>query len=201
VRVKGNRMKTLTSKLFVVVAAGILAVSATSVFGQVGQIITLDEKGNGFITASQPFAYTNAVEPISGIATLRYDLPFKGTAGDVLLQESASGPLSDILRFDGVAHVYFFSDGSDGIESLADVALLPSPITPNRSFLEEGMEGGLQYIYYTPVAGEPGFKDVAPGTTYYIISDIPEPSVTMMLGCMGGGLLLLQTMRRQAKRN
>jgi hypothetical protein len=198
---KGNRMKSLTSKFLVVIAAGVFAVSATSVFGQVGQLINLDEMGNGFITPDQPFAHANVQEPLSAIATLRYDLPFVGIAGDVLLQESPGGPISDILRFDGASHVYFFSDGSDGIDSLADVAQLPNPITPNRTFLEQGQEGGLQYVFYTPLsASDPGFKSAAPGTTYYVISDVPEPSVTMMLGCMGGGLLLLQTMRRQAKR-
>ena len=199
VRVKGNGMKSLTSKLLVVVAAGMMSVSATSVFGQ-GQIINLDEMGNGYITPVLPFPYTISEEPLSHIATLRYDLPFAGVAGDVLLQESVGGPLSDIVRFDGQFHVYFFSDGSEGITSLADVPVLPSPITPNLTFLEQGQEGGLQYIYYTPAAGEPGYKNLAPGTTYYIVSDIPEPSATMMLGCMGGGLLLLLALRRQAKR-
>lgn len=195
-------MKSLTSKLLVVVASVVFAVSATSVFGQLGQLITLDEQGHGYITPSQQFTWTIAPEPISGIATLQYTLPFAGTAGDVLLQEFAGGPLSDIVRFDGQFHAYFFSDSSDGFDSLADVTQLPSPITPQKGpFLEQGQEGGFQDFLYTPNPGDPGFKPDAPGSTYDIISDIPEPNATLMLGCMGGGLLLLQALRRQAKRN
>ena len=78
------------------------------------------------------------------------------------------------------------------------MGLLPNPITPNLTFLEQGQEGGFQYILYTPEVGDPGFT---PATTYYLVSEVPEPSVTMMLGCMGGGLLLLQTLRRRTKRN
>ncbi len=192
-------MKTLKSGFWVVAAAGIISVSAISVFGQ-GQIINLDEMGHGYITPSLPFTYSIVMEPISGITTLRYDLPFAGTAGDVLLQETVGGPLSDVLRFDGAFHAYFFSDGSDGIDSLADVALLPAPITPNLTFLEQGPEGGLQYVLYTPNVGDPGYKAASPGTTYYIVSDIPEPTATVLLGCLGGGLLLIQTLRRPAKR-
>ncbi len=199
IKMRAKLMKSLTSKLLVVIAAGVFAGSATSVFSQVNQVVTLDELGHGYLTPSLLFPYTTATEPLSQIATLRYDLPFAGTPGDVLLQESPGGPISDILRFDGNSHVYFFSDGSDGIDSLADVSLLPSPITPNLSFVEQGSEGGFQNYIYTPGGvGDPGFN---PFTSYNLISEVPEPSPTLLLGCMGGGLLLLQTLRRQAKRD
>jgi len=191
-------MKSVKTRLFGVVAAGVLVVSTTSLFGQVNQLVTLDEMGNGYITPQLPFAWAIELEPNSGLSTLRYDLPFAGVAGDVLLQELAGGPLSDILRFDGQYHVYFFSDSSDGPpDSPADVPTLPEPIAPSVSLLEQGPEGGLQYVYYTPAAGGPGYT---PLTSYYIISDVPEPTVTMMLGCMGGGLLLLRALRGKGKR-
>jgi len=192
-------MKAAKNNLKVKIFVGVIAASAMSALGQIGQVINLDEWGHGYITSSQPFPTNMAVEPISGIATLQYTLPFAGTAGDVVLQETVGGPISDVLRFDGQSHVYFFSDSSDGFDAPADVAQMPSLLlTPNVTFLEQGQEGGLQYIMYTPNLGDPGFKAAAPGTSYYIISDVPEPSVTMLLGCLGGGLLFLKTLRRHA---
>ena len=195
---KGNRMNVVKNSLRMAACVGILAASAFSVFGQVGQIITLDEMGGGFITPQQPFTFTvGAVEPNSGLATLRYDLPFAGVAGDVVLQESVGGPYSDVLRFDGQFHVYFFSDKGDGSDSYADQSgLPPNLITPNVGpFLEQGVEGGLQYLYYMPNAGDPGFKAAAPGTIYYIISDVPEPGTVTLAGL--GALLLAMRFRRQ----
>ena len=193
-------MNAVKRNLRVAVFMGVVAASATAALGQVGQMITLDESGNGYITPSQPFAFTSATEPISGITTLRYTLPFAGNAGDVVLLETPAGAISDVLRFDGQSHVYFFSDNSDGVDSLADVGLPSTLITPNVTLLEQGPEGGFQYVLYTPGASDPGFKAASPGTTYEIISDVPEPSVTMMLGCLGGGLLLVRSWRHQAKR-
>ena len=187
-------MKTIKKTFGIAACIGILAASATSVFA-FGVILTIDESGNAYLTPSQLFPYTMGTDPISGMNTLEYTLPFAGVAGDVLLQEPGGSQTSDVLRFDGNFHVYFFSELEAGQAQLADVGLPAAFITPNVTVAESGTEGAFTYANYTPSATGPGAN---PGTTYYIISEVPEPSV-MLLGGLGGGLLLLLNLRRRAK--
>ena len=187
-------MKTMKKTLVIAACIGTLAVSATSVFGQIGQIININESGSAYITSSQMFPYTIGTDTFSGLSTLEYTLPFAGVAGDVLLTEPGGSQLSDVLRFDGNSHVFFFSEVGGG--QLADVGL-PTTFQPNNvTVAESGTEEVSTYAYYTPTASEPGYKAAAPGTTYYIVSDVPEPSV-MLLGSLGGGLVLFLNMRRK----
>jgi PEP-CTERM motif len=193
-------MKTFKTLFGIAAGFGILAVSSTSVFG-LNAIITMDENGNAYLTPSQLFPYTIGTDPNSGIATLEYTLPFAGVAGDVLLQEVAGGPLSDVLRFDGNSHVYFFSDNADGVDSLADVGL-PTVFSANAAgpFLETGTEGGFQNYMYTPSATGPGAVGNGTVYTFNIISDVPEPG-SMLLAGLGGGLMLLLNLKRRIARN
>lgn len=182
---------------------GLLAASAPSVFGvAVTPIYTLDERGAGTLTVlsnTTTLSFTVAPEPISGISTLVYTLPSVTAPGDILLQEVPGGPPSDILRFDGQGRVFFFSDGIDGIDGLADVLQLPAPIAPNLMFMEVGPEGGLNgYWGYTPVAGQPGFDPTKPGAVFNFISDVPEPTATALAGL--GGLLMVLRLRHKARR-
>src|SRR5262245_49359393 len=102
-------MKSIYTSIKVLATIGIASlVTSTSVRGQ---LVTVDEFGKGnFNGTGLPSAI--AVEPISGIATLMYTLPFVGTPGDVVLLEPGTGPqqTSDILRFDGQGNLYFFSE-------------------------------------------------------------------------------------------
>jgi hypothetical protein len=100
----------MSRRLIVLIASvlALTAVSATSVFAT--SIISLDELGNLKVdgVASQG---TIGRDPISNIYTLSYTLPFAGNPGDVVLAETpASGVASDILRFPGNGHAYYFSD-------------------------------------------------------------------------------------------
>jgi len=168
----------------------VLAALTNSAFGQL-QVITLDENGLGYITPSLPFQYNVAPEPVSGLTTLVYTLPFAGVAGDVLVDESSGSQLSDVLRFDGLGHLYVFSDNGDGVDSLADLSGLPPVILPNPAgpLVESGVEGGFQDVYYIPTANQPGYKAAGP-VAYHFISDVPEPgSLAMIL--LGGGSLLV----------
>ena len=167
----------------------ILATLTNSAFGQ-AQIINLDENGVGYITPSQLFPYTVAPEPVSGLTTLVYTLPFAGVAGDVLVDESSGNQLSDVLRFDGLGHVYVFSDNSDGVDSLADTSGLPPVILPNPAgpLVESGVEGGYQDVDYIPTPTEPGYKAAGP-VVYHFISDVPEPG-SLALILLGGGSFL-----------
>ena len=171
---------------------------STTVFGQVYQVITLDENGDGYITPSQPFPYTVTNEPNSGISTLRYTLPFAGVAGDLLLQEPVGTNISDVLRFDGNSHVYFFSDIELGQSALADVGIPTTFLSPNVTVVEQGTEGVNTWAFYIPSAGQPGYKAAGP-VAYDIISDVPEPSSLLLVG-LGGGLLLLVKSRQLDKR-
>ena len=192
-------MKTIKKTFGIAACIGILAASATSVFA-LGAILTIDEAGDAYLTPSQLFPYTIGTDPISGLSTLEYTLPFAGVAGDVLLQEPGGSAISDVLRFDGDFHVFFFSEVEAGQAQLADVGLPSTFITPNVTIAESGTEGVFTYAYYTPTSTQPGYKPASPGMEYYIISDVPEPSV-MMLGGLGGGLLLFLRSRRQARRD
>ena len=97
---KAMTMKTIRKTFGIAACVGILAVSATSVFGAALNIFTFDENGNG-IYNGLTVPWTMAVEPFSGMTTLTYSLGFATTPGDVLLQESGSPGsvvLSDIVR-------------------------------------------------------------------------------------------------------
>lgn len=192
-------MKTFKKTFGIAVCIGVLAGSSASVMAQ-GAILTIDEAGDAYFTPSQMFPHTMATDPSSGITTLQYTLPFAGVAGDLLLDDPGSSQVSDVLRFDGNYHVYFFSEVEPGQSQLADVGLPSTYLTPNVTVSESGTEGVFTYAYYTPTAGEPGFKPAAPTMEYYIVSDVPEPSV-MMLGSFGGALLVYLRSKRQAKTN
>ena len=159
-----------------------------------GQTFTFDEFGDG------PTPSTMAVDPISGLTTVTYLLPFAGTAGDVLIINtnepgaSASGGLSsissDVLRFDGNGRMYFFSDFSatDPADSPADVGLPPLPGSFAEIF-EIGPEGD-NSAFYAPASTMPGFDPSAP--TYEIISDVPEPTTGSCVSVGIGFLLILK---------
>src|SRR5882724_9246179 len=138
-------MKNLAKSL--IVSGFMSAMAVSTVFGQAGgALISVDEFGNGRINgAPVPSAITQ--DPFSGIFTLTYFLPFAGAPGDVNLFEVAgASTLSDVLRFDGNGHLFFFSE----LETTdvppfdpADVAQFPSPIAalPVISLVEVGPEG------------------------------------------------------------
>ena len=177
------------------------AIAATTAFSQ--PIISVDEFGNGTIGGSPLTWQTNVVESFSGMATLSYNLPFLGNRGDVVLMEPASGVVSDLIRFDGAGHLFFFSDASPGdpADSLADVGLPGfNAAAPALFFNETGPEAGPNGLWgYTPTVGgnDPG------GTTapviYDFISDVPEPGVLPLMACGLGILGFVQRRRKLAR--
>jgi hypothetical protein len=194
-------------QLFKLLAVFASALSSTAVFGQ---LIQVDEFGKGTFflpgaTNSLPPAVI-AVEPFSGIATLRYTLPFNGTPGDVAMFETGPGPvtngISDLIRFDGQGHLYFFSDREANDPTPPDPADvgIPPILTqfPHVSIQEFGVEGQNGASYF-PIAGGPGFEPAFPGLQYSFISDVPEPSA-LALSTTGGIFLLLLRARRITKR-
>lgn len=188
-------MKTFRALLGIGICVGILAASATSGLAGIFAIYTLDNTGNAYYTAGDLSPATQATDPVSGLTTLEYTLPFAGTAGDVLFQQNASGPVTDLLRFDGNSHVYFFS--TDGVGSPAYVAALPATGSPNAGpFILQNSSATLASQNYNPTSGQPGYNA---GTQYSVNVVVPEPS-PMVLGAMGCLVLLFFSTRRLVRR-
>ncbi|MGA9450683.1 MAG: PEP-CTERM sorting domain-containing protein [Verrucomicrobiia bacterium] len=187
-------MKTFKKTFWIATCVGVLAASATPVFG-INVYFTIDNIGDAYFTPSLMYSHTQGTDPVSGLTTLEYNLPFAGTAGDVLMEESASGPVTDLLRFDGSGDVYFFS--TDGVGTPAYVSALPSVISPSQGpLLPESPESMQSFTFsYSPTPGQPGYNSE---TVYNIVVNVPEPSV-LALGTLGGGLLLLLSSRRRAR--
>jgi hypothetical protein len=141
------------------------------------------------------------------MTTLAYTLPFPGVRGDVVLDEPpAPSQHSDLLRFDGNFHLFFFSDPTPGLpgdppDSPADKGLPPNFLSPALFFLESGSEGGLQGLFgYVPGPADPGADVAAAGPNLYnFISDIPEPGALPLLACGLGILGFVQRRRALAR--
>ena len=176
------------------------AITATSALSQ--PLISVDEFGNGTIGGSPLTWQTSLVEPFSAMATLSYNLPFPGFRGDVVLMEPNSGLVSDLIRFDGNSHLFFFSDASPGdpADSLADVGLPGyNPAAPTLFFNETGPEGGPNGLWgYLPTSNDPGGNTAA--VMYDFISDVPEPGALTLLAA-GLGILGYTQRRRKLPRD
>ena len=144
-----------------------------------------------------------ALEPLSGITTLMYTLPFGFgvSPGDVQVFDPSPSGNGDLLRFEGSTQLFVFSDTPDGSDSLADVGL-PNVVNPSGidwSVTELGLEGNNSAIYAPsepePSPGQPGFS-AGQTIQYTFVSDgaVPEPSTWILLA-FGGILLLLWQIR------
>lgn len=145
-----------------------------------------------------------ATDPLSGLTTLMYQLPFNVTRGDLNIYDNTAN-ISDVIRFDNDAsftfgEAFFFSDLPDPLDvgiPLADKGLPPPSGLPSVILFETGPEGS-NGVTYTP--GPPGGAANDPGialqggaiqpVTYSIISDsVPEPSTLVLLGMSAFGLV------------
>ena len=149
-------------KRFTRVLLALAVTSATAVSMASAQpLITVDELGNGNINGNPLPAFLNQ-DPVSGMVTLTYRLPFPGVPGDVLLFEPgtpAPNPPSDLVRFDGQGFLYFFSE-REATDTPpfdpADVGV-PPPIPGLQTviLLEAGPEGN-NGVFYNPVLPRAG---------------------------------------------
>ena len=191
----------------VIVAAGFTAaIAATTAFSQPTNIITVDEFGVGTYNGTPLGWQTTLADPFSGMLTLSYNLPFPGVRGDVVLDEPPVPPSqhSDVLRFDGNGHLFFFSDWdlTDPPDSPADKGLPSSYITPTVFYTETGPEAGPNGLFgYVALGNNPG-ADTSPtpiANLYNFISDVPEPGILPLLAC-GLGILGFVQRRRKLSR-
>ena len=101
-------------------------------------------------------------------------------AGDLLINDLNSGilELSEVIRFnpDGTAPGYaasfvFYSDNSDGVDSLGDTGFPLLFYAKTFTMLEVD-----EQVFYTPTADQPGF---VPGfsVTYNFLSDAHTPNL------------------------
>ncbi len=175
--------------------------------GQIPSLWSVDENGPAIFNGPNFVGYangTNRVDPISGIVGWYY--PLGGgisnalVPGDVLLLEPAAGntnSISDLLRFDG-GGMFFFSDLEPG-ELNPDKADVPQmPVAINPLILGEIGPEGNNGVLYIPGPGQPGYdlSGYFPGMQYNIISDVPEPTVALLLFC-GAAVLAGRTIRRR----
>jgi len=167
------------------------ALAANTTTGQIQ--VSFDENGHG-LSQGVPLGFATQPDPISGIPTLVYSLPFQVVPGDLVLMESIpQDSFSDIVRFYQDGRVFFFSNREPTDLppfDLADVSVLPPPQSGAIPLVENGPEGN-NGVLWNPGPGQPGY----PGgqITYNIISDaVPEPGGIALAGLAAVGLLALK---------
>src|SRR5947209_6787117 len=83
-QIKKGTMKIITKTLLVFSIVSMMG--AATAPAQLNTIINFDEFGNGDADGA-PLPANSMFEPISGLTTLEYDLPFPGVAGDLFIIE------------------------------------------------------------------------------------------------------------------
>jgi hypothetical protein len=156
--------------------------------------VDFDENGRGTVNGAT-MGFTTG--------PLRYQFPGGAlTPGDVVVTETPVGTNqtdSDLLRFDANGGITVFSDLESGETSpdLADVPVIPSPVTPFLTLPETdpkggpAIEGGVNGLFgYTPTPGMPGSLPTGGQIIYNFTSDVPEPGSICLLAVGASALML-----------
>jgi hypothetical protein len=189
--------------------------SGGQVFAQNNPLISLDELGNGFLLfpGGQPILTHGTLQPDPGpgglASVMTYNLlgPPSLVAGDVLVHEGTiDGLVLDVLRFNPAgtggnpaypASALIYSDNTDGFDAPADTPSPPLAFYTNQANVVETGTEQMNSFTYTPAAGQPGFV-AGFSVTYFVQSDVPEPSSIALFGVMGtlGGVACVWRKRR-----
>jgi len=183
----------------------ILGAALSAVQAQLPTSITFDEFGHGTWAPGAPppgpAVLVGALGPDpSGplgviLPVLIYTIPGPSLVqGDILIYEGTN-ILSDVVRIWQGNKVIFYSDREQaGDTDPADSGLPLGLQANNLSVFETGVEGN-NSATYTAFASMPGWDGNPAGTTYQIISDVPEPAVFPLAG-IGCGLAFALRQRR-----
>jgi hypothetical protein len=176
-------------------------------FAQFSVTITVDENGVGTfhntagLNEALPFAMSPDPGPGGLAAAATYGLTnLPGlVAGDLIVPEPNNTPpqISDIIRFnpnENGGSLVFYSETSDGVDSLADTGF-PTALYANTLALDEVGPG----LTYTPTAGQPGFVTGAGGPVTYVIASEPVPEPSSILALAGGLAAFACGWRRRAR--
>jgi hypothetical protein len=197
-----NRIPKLLALLSLTFACALPAAFGQIVLETHG-LYAFDESGQGSFritgTGALPFFISNihgtvALDPFLGVPSLSYPVSSNASPGDVrIYDDAAQSVLSDVIRFDGHGHLFFYSQLQPGeTPELADVPQLP-PLAPQLPFVSitetNFLHGGMGVDYLIPATSAlPG----ADGTTveFLFITEVPEPAPAFLLPICAGLLLI-----------
>jgi hypothetical protein len=190
----------MTKLLGILVFVWLMTMVTQTTQAQPSPVITFDENGNGtFLGANLKWDMLPDPGPGGLSKTLTYLPPFASDfPGDLMILEpTGTGDiLSDVVRFNlggtisPTGTIVFYSDPPEStveLPDLADVGFPTASYTNMARMYEVGTEGN-NWVDYTPILGQPGYLPNYPGTTYHIISDVPEPCTLVLLGMGAVGL-------------
>jgi hypothetical protein len=167
--------------------------------------IYVDEWGHGAGTTGPGVLDADPTGGVRNWDVLLYNLPFKGTPGDLQIYEQRNGrKLAHIIRFTGLSQMIFYSNNVDGLDEPADTPTPPQNAWPpgamNAAQVDEAQSDGDLRATYEPRAGQPGWDRSAPSYTFFIEaplpSTLPEPATAALLA-LGGLAALLGRRRRR----